>query len=252
MSECTEDLLKQIDKSAVPGHIAIIMDGNGRWAQKRTLGRVKGHVAGAKIIRRLTRIASDLGVKHLTLYCFSTENWRRPMEEVNFLMELIRSYLIEQANDMVKEGVRLSALGDVTPLPEKVRAELERVTEMTKDCDKITLNLALNYGGRDEILQAVNRIAADVKEGSLNPGEIDKDTFEKYLYTHFLPDPDLLIRTGGEQRISNFLLWQLSYTELYFTDLYWPDFREEQLYEAILYYQQRERRFGKTSEQLKL
>ena len=244
MSETTETLLEQIDKDAVPRHVAIIMDGNGRWAKKRTLGRVKGHVARAKIIRRLTRLASDLGVKHLTLYCFSTENWRRPMEEVNFLMELIRSYLIEQANDMVKEGVRLSALGDVTPLPEKVRAELERVTEMTKDCDKITLNLALNYGGRDEILQAVNRIAADVKEGSLNPGEIDKDTFEKYLYTHFLPDPDLLIRTSGELRLSNFLSWQTAYTEFYFTEVNWPDFDDDEFYKAILSYQHRHRRFG--------
>ena len=244
MSETTETLLEQIDKDAVPRHVAIIMDGNGRWAKKRTLGRVKGHVAGAKIIRRLTRLASDLGVKHLTLYCFSTENWRRPMEEVNFLMELIRSYLIEQANDMVKEGVRLSALGDVTPLPEKVRAELERVTEMTKDCDKITLNLALNYGGRDEILQAVNRIAADVKEGALNPGEIDKDTFEKYLYTHFLPDPDLLIRTSGELRLSNFLPWQTAYTEFYFTEVNWPDFDDDEFYKAILSYQHRHRRFG--------
>ena len=244
MSDTTETLLEQIDKDAVPRHVAIIMDGNGRWAKKRTLGRVKGHVAGAKIIRRLTRIASDLGVKHLTLYCFSTENWRRPMEEVNFLMELIRSYLIEQANDMVKEGVRLSALGDVTPLPEKVRAELDRVTEMTKDCDKITLNLALNYGGRDEILQAVNRIAADVKEGALNPGEIDKDTFEKYLYTHFLPDPDLLIRTSGELRLSNFLPWQTAYTEFYFTEVNWPDFDDDEFYKAILSYQHRHRRFG--------
>ncbi|MGM9567378.1 MAG: isoprenyl transferase [Clostridia bacterium] len=244
MSESTENLLNQIDKSAVPGHIAIIMDGNGRWAQKRTLGRVKGHVAGAKIIRRLTRIASDLGVKHLTLYCFSTENWRRPMEEVNFLMELIRNYLIEQANDMVKEGVRLTAVGDVTPLPEKVRKELERVTEMTKGCDKITLNLALNYGGRDEILQAVNRIAGDVKEGLLTPGEIDKETFESYLYTNFLPDPDLLIRTSGELRLSNFLPWQTAYTEFYFTEVNWPDFDDDEFYKAILSYQHRHRRFG--------
>ena len=244
MSECTEDLLKQIDKSAVPGHIAIIMDGNGRWAQKRTLGRVKGHVAGAKIIRRLTRIASDLGVKHLTLYCFSTENWRRPLEEVNFLMELIRNYLIEQANDMVKEGVRLTAVGDVTPLPEKVRKELVRVTEMTKDCDKITLNLALNYGGRDEILQAVNRITGDVKAGLLTPGEIDKETFESYLYTNFLPDPDLLIRTSGELRLSNFLPWQTAYTEFYFTEVNWPDFDDDEFYKAILSYQHRHRRFG--------
>lgn len=244
MSEMTQTLLEQIDKTAVPGHIAIIMDGNGRWAQKRTLGRVKGHLAGAKIIRHLTKIASDLGVKHLTLYCFSTENWRRPMEEVNFLMELIRNYLIEQANDMVKEGVRLTAVGDVAPLPKKVRAELERVTEMTKECDKITLNLALNYGGRDEILRAVNRIAADVQKGYVIPGEIDQNTFESYLYTHFLPDPDLLIRTSGELRLSNFLPWQTAYTEFYFTEVNWPDFDDDEFYKAILSYQHRHRRFG--------
>lgn len=244
MSEMAQTLLEQIDKAAVPNHIAIIMDGNGRWAQKRTLGRVKGHMAGAKIIRHLTKIASDIGVRHLTLYCFSTENWRRPMEEVNFLMELIRNYLIEQANAMVEEGVRLSALGDISVLPEKVQRELKRVTEMTKDCDTITLNLALNYGGRDEILHAVNRIAADVKEGRLVPGEIDSDAFEQYLYTHFLPDPDLLIRTSGELRLSNFLPWQTAYTELYFTDVNWPDFDDDEFYRAILSYQHRHRRFG--------
>ena len=244
MNEKTRELLEKIDREAVPSHIAIIMDGNGRWAQKKGLQRIKGHFNGAKIIRHLTDISSELGVKHLTLYCFSTENWRRPLEEVNFLMDLIRNYLIEQANDMVKEGVRLTTIGDVSQLPEKVRAELDRVKEMTKDCSKITLNLALNYGGRDEILHAVNSIAADIKSGALDSDTITTELFEQYLYTNFLPDPDLLIRTSGEIRLSNFLPWQTAYTEFYFTDVNWPDFSDDDFYTAILEYQRRNRRFG--------
>lgn len=244
MNESTADLLAQINKDAVPRHIAVIMDGNGRWAQKQKLGRVRGHVAGAKIIRHLTDIASEVGVKYLTLYCFSTENWRRPLEEVNFLMDLIRNYLIEQANDMVAEGVRLTYIGDIGPLPEKVKRELLRVTEMTKDCEKITLNLALNYGGRDEILHAVNGLIADAKNGVLPEGPVDTATFERYLYTDFLPDPDLLIRTSGEIRLSNFLPWQTAYTEFYFTEVNWPDFNDDEFYKAILTYQHRHRRFG--------
>lgn len=243
MNETTQNLLEQIDKNAVPRHIAIIMDGNGRWAKKKGLQRIKGHYSGAKIIRHLADIASELGVKQLTLYCFSTENWRRPLEEVNFLMDLIRNYLIEQANDMVAEGVRLTTIGNVEPLPEKVKTELVRVKEMTKDCSKITLNLALNYGGRDEILHAVNAVVADAQKGRLR-GEIDEKTFEQYLYTSFLPDPDLLIRTSGEIRLSNFLPWQTAYTEFYFTDVNWPDFTDDEFYKAILEYQHRHRRFG--------
>ncbi|MBQ6810408.1 MAG: isoprenyl transferase [Firmicutes bacterium] len=243
MNETTQNLLEQIDKTSVPRHIAIIMDGNGRWAQKKGLQRIKGHYNGAKIIRHLTDIASELGVKHLTLYCFSTENWRRPLEEVNFLMDLIRNYLIEQANDMVKEGVRLTTIGDTSTLPDKVKAELIRVKEMTKDCSKITLNLALNYGGRDEIVHAVNALVADVKAGKRDE-DITEEIFEQYLYTNFLPDPDLLIRTSGEIRLSNFLPWQTAYTEFYFTDVNWPDFTDDEFYKAILEYQHRHRRFG--------
>ena len=243
MNETTQNLLEQIDKNSVPRHIAIIMDGNGRWAQKKGLQRIKGHYNGAKIIRHLTDIASELGVKHLTLYCFSTENWRRPLEEVNFLMDLIRNYLIEQANDMVKEGVRLTTIGDTSSLPDKVKAELIRVKEMTKDCSKITLNLALNYGGRDEIVHAVNALVADVKAGKKD-GDITEEIFEQYLYTNFLPDPDLLIRTSGEIRLSNFLPWQTAYSEFYFTDVNWPDFTDDEFYKAILEYQHRHRRFG--------
>ena len=234
----------ELDKNNMPTHLAIIMDGNGRWAQKQHLGRVKGHVAGAKIIRHLTNIASDIGVKYLTLYCFSTENWRRPLEEVNFLMDLIRNYLVNMAEDMVAEGVRLTAIGDMEPLPEKVKRELYRVMEMTKNSTKINLNLALNYGGRDEIIKAVNEIAADVKTGKLAPGEIDSDIFSRYLYTAAMPDPELLIRTSGEIRLSNFLPWQTAYTEFYFTEVQWPDFDDAEFYKAIITYQHRHRRFG--------
>lgn len=244
MKESSSNLLAQIDRNTVPSHIAIIMDGNGRWAQKQHLGRVKGHVAGAKIIRHLTNIASDIGVKYLTLYCFSTENWRRPLEEVNFLMDLIRNYLVNMAEDMVAEGVRLTAIGDMEPLPEKVKRELYRVMEMTKNSTKINLNLALNYGGRDEIIKAVNEIAADVKTGKLAPGEIDSDIFSRYLYTAAMPDPELLIRTSGEIRLSNFLPWQTAYTEFYFTEVQWPDFDDAEFYKAIITYQHRHRRFG--------
>lgn len=243
MSKITA-LPPELDLNNIPHHIAIIMDGNGRWAQKQSLGRVRGHVAGAKIIRHLTDVASELGVKVLTLYCFSTENWRRPLEEVNFLMDLIRSYLIEQANDMVAEGVKLTAIGDLEALPEKVKTELYRVMEMTANCGKINLNLAVNYGGRDEIIHAVNAISEKVSKGELNPGEITSEIFAKELYTNFIPDPDLLIRTSGEIRLSNFLPWQTAYSEFYFTEVNWPDFNDEEFFKAILTYQHRQRRYG--------
>ena len=238
------DLLKQIDLERVPQHIAIIMDGNGRWAKKQKLARIKGHAAGTKIIKNLIQKCSDLGVKVLTLYCFSTENWRRPMEEVNFLMDLIRGYLVREANDMMAEGVRLRGIGNLDSLPNKVKEEIYRVSEMTKDCKKIDLNIAINYGGRQEILRAVKTISQEIQQGTLNADDLDEAAFSKYLYTAGQPDPDLLIRTSGEQRISNYLLWQLAYTEIYFTDVNWPDFDEEELYRAVLAYQNRNRRFG--------
>lgn len=242
--ETAEELLEKIDKNAVPRHIAIIMDGNGRWAKSRHLGRVKGHAAGAKIIRRLTETAANLGVECLTLYCFSTENWRRPIEEVSFLMGLIRNYLQEQANAMLESGVRLTAVGNLEALPGNVREELDRVMKLTGNCKKFTLNLALNYGGRDEILHAVRQLSADAAKGKINPGEIDEEMFSSRLYTSFLPDPDLLIRTSGEIRLSNFLPWQSVYSEFYFTDINWPDFDDAEFYKAILEYQRRHRRFG--------
>lgn len=244
MKKTTEKLRDQIDRNAVPHHVAIIMDGNGRWAQKKRLGRIKGHVAGAKIIRSLTDVSSELGIKVLTLYCFSTENWRRPLAEVNFLMDLIRGYLLDQAADMVKEGVRLTSVGITEELPEKVKKELLHVQEMTKDCTKITLNLALNYGGREEIVHAAKELAAKVAKGELKVADIDEELFAAQLYTAFLPDPDLLIRTSGELRLSNFLPWQTAYTEFYFTEVNWPDFTEAAYYRAILEYQRRSRRFG--------
>ncbi|MEG0874041.1 MAG: isoprenyl transferase [Clostridiales bacterium] len=239
-----EKLLNEIDQENVPKHIAIIMDGNGRWAENRQLARFKGHVAGTKIIKNIIRKCSDLGVKVLTLYCFSTENWRRPLDEVNFLMDLIRSYLMKEAKDMVNEGVHLMHIGDLTAVPEKVQKEFACVEVMTKDCSKITLNIAVNYGSRQEILGAVKTVIQDVKDEKISVDDLDESTFSQYLETGGLPDPDLLIRTSGEQRISNYLLWQIAYSEIYFTDVNWPNFNEEELYLAILDYQKRHRRFG--------
>lgn len=239
-----EDILKQLDKDNIPRHIAIIMDGNGRWAQKKRMARIKGHVAGTKIIKELIRKASDLGVEVLTLYCFSTENWRRPLDEISFLMDLIRGYLVKEAESMVEEGVHLMHIGDLEPVPPKVKAEFDRVEAMTSQCDKITLNIAINYGSRQEILKAVKYIVQDCEAGKIEADTLDEAAFSGYLDTSSLPEPDLLIRTSGEQRISNYLLWQIAYTEIYFTNVHWPDFNEEELYKAILEYQHRSRRFG--------
>lgn len=239
-----EDILKQLDKDNIPRHIAIIMDGNGRWAQKKRMARIKGHVAGTKIIKELIRKASDLGVEVLTLYCFSTENWRRPLDEISFLMDLIRGYLVKEAESMVEEGVHLMHIGDLEPVPPKVKAEFDRVEAMTAQCDKITLNIAINYGSRQEILKAVKSIVQDCEAGKIEADALDEAAFSSYLDTGSLPEPDLLIRTSGEQRISNYLLWQIAYTEIYFTNVHWPDFNEEELYKAILEYQHRSRRFG--------
>ena len=239
-----EELKSRIDYDNVPRHVAIIMDGNGRWAKSRKLVRVKGHAKGARIVRTLTETAARTGVKYLTLYCFSTENWKRPVEEVSFLMDLIHSFLLEQAEDMVRLGVKLSVIGDRTPLPDNVNRELDRVMTLTENCDVINLVLALNYGSRDEILRGARKLASDAAEGKINPMEIDEEAFSSSLYTVDIPDPDLMIRTSGELRLSNFLLWQLAYAEFYFTDVNWPDFDDAEFYKAIISYQQRHRRFG--------
>jgi len=243
--------LEQIDKNKVPKHIAIIMDGNGRWAKKRGLLRVLGHEKGAKAVRETIKAAGESGVTHLTLYAFSTENWNRPKVEVDKLMNLLVSSLKKEFKTLNENNIKLCAIGNLEELPAKANKELLDVIEKTKDNDKLVLTLALSYGSRNEIVKAVKEIAEKVKNNIISLENIDDSIINEHLYTRNLPEVDLLIRTSGEQRISNFLLWQIAYAELYFTDVLWPDFKKEDLYKAILNYQNRERRFGKTSEQLK-
>lgn len=243
-------LLDKIDKERVPAHIAVIMDGNGRWAKAKGLDRAEGHKEGVAAVSRVVEAAMRASVKYLTVYAFSTENWNRPVEEVDSLMELMVYAIVKETPNLLKNGIRLECIGDTDRLPEKTRKALEECKEKTASGDKFTLVAALSYSSRWEIAKAAKQIAIDVKNSSLNENNINEETICRYLVTSNLPDPDLLIRTGGEQRISNFLLWQAAYAEFYFTDTYWPDFGEENLYEAILDFQQRERRFGKISEQI--
>ncbi len=233
-----------IDSTRIPFHIAIIMDGNGRWAMARSLPRAAGHRAGVEAARRTLEAARDLGVGVLTLYAFSTENWRRPPEEVSMLMQLLAQSLRDEADDLVRRGVQLRVSGDLESLDPAVRAEVEQVIGLTGGNRALILNVAYNYGGRAEILTAARRLAREAAAGRLVADAITDQQFEAYLYTAGLPDPDLLIRTGGEQRVSNFLLWQMAYAELYFCDVYWPDFDRTHLSQAIVDYQQRRRRFG--------
>jgi undecaprenyl diphosphate synthase len=235
----------------IPTHIAIIMDGNGRWAKRRGLPRVAGHREGVKSVRDVVEVCAQLGVKYLTLFAFSTENWRRPKEEIDTLMKLLIKTLRSETEKLHKNDIKLMAIGDIDSLPKEVRQELKEAMERTKNNKRMVLNLALSYSGRWEIIEAVKEIARDVKKGKVKIEEIDDKLFSNYLKTAGIPDPDLLIRTSGELRISNFLLWQIAYTELYITDCLWPDFRRKHLYEAIRDYQRRERRFGMTSEQIK-
>ena len=243
--------LKQIDIENVPRHVAIIMDGNGRWAKKRGLLRIFGHERGAKAVRETIEAAGESGVTHLTLYAFSTENWNRPKSEVTKLMNLLVSSLKKEFKTLHKNEIKLCAIGNLEELPPKAYKELSEVIEKTKNNKKLVLTLALSYGSRNEIVKTVKEIAEKVKNNIISVENIDDSIINEHLYTRNLPDVDLLIRTSGEQRISNFLLWQIAYAELYFTDVLWPDFKKEDLYRAILNYQNRERRFGKTSEQLK-
>ena len=235
----------------IPTHIAIIMDGNGRWAKRRGLPRVAGHREGVKSVRDVVEACAQLGVKYLTLFAFSTENWRRPKEEIDTLMKLLIRTLRSETEKLHKNDIKLMAIGDIDSLPKEVRQELKEAMEKTKNNKRMVLNLALSYSGRWEIIEAVKEIAKDVKRGKIKVEEIDDKLFSSYLNTAGIPDPDLLIRTSGELRISNFLLWQIAYTELYITDCLWPDFRRKHLYEAIRDYQRRERRFGMISEQIK-
>ena len=234
----------------LPRHIAIIMDGNGRWAKERGMPRVYGHRNGVKAVRETTESAAELGVEYLTLYAFSTENWNRPITEVSALMRLLVDTIKKEVKTLNENSIRLKAIGDLSKLPPRSQKALIQAIEDTATNTRMTLVLALNYSAKWEITEAVRKLASKAKQGKLNPEEIDDQTFSDALATKDMPNPELLIRTSGEMRISNFLLWQIAYAELYFTKTLWPDFRKKHLYEAILNFQNRERRFGKTSEQL--
>jgi len=245
------ELKEKIDKSKLPKHIAIIMDGNGRWAQKKGNSRIFGHKNGVKAVKETVEAADELGVKYLTLYAFSTENWKRPKQEVDALMSLLVATINSETDALIKNNVRLLTIGNIDDLPHDVNRNLQEIKEKTAKNTGLSLILALNYSARWEILNAIKNILSQTHKQPVNFENIDNDFFEQYLYTSGIPDPDFLIRTSGEYRISNFLLWQIAYTELYFTDVLWPDFRKNDLYHAILDYQKRERRFGKISEQIK-
>jgi undecaprenyl diphosphate synthase len=239
-----------LDRSRLPVHVAIIMDGNGRWAQGRGLHRIRGHMAGVESVRAVTKLARKLGISYLTLFAFSDENWQRPASEIKALMTLLRRYLRRELSEMQENQIALRAIGNLSRLPAGVQRELAQTIAATAQGDQMVLTLALSYGGRSEIVQAVQALARDLLAGKTRPEDLDAEMFSRYLYTADLPDPDLLIRTSGESRLSNFLLWQSAYTEFYVTDTLWPDFREEDLIKALAAYQQRQRRYGLTQEQI--
>ena len=244
----TAELLSRVRlNGAVPRHVAIIMDGNGRWARERLMPRPFGHRSGMKAVREVVEGAIEAGIEVLSLFAFSQENWQRPMTEVSALMSLLEEYIAREADELEERGVRVRMLGDLERLTPPAAAAVERVMSQTAHNDKLTLNLFISYGSRAEILRATQSIAADVAAGRLSPAEVTEEEFEKRLFTAGCPDPDLLIRTSGEQRISNFMLWQLAYTELFISPVLWPDFGRHQLYEAVVDYQARERRFGRVS-----
>lgn len=244
------DYKDNINTNKLPNHIAIIMDGNGRWAKQKGLIRSIGHEKGTKAVREVVEASAELGLKYLTLYAFSTENWNRPKLEVQTLMKLLVSSLKKEISTLRDNNIKLAAIGNLDKLPIKVYNELKEVISKTKNNTRMTLTLALSYGSREEIVHAVKEIGNKVKNNIISPEIIDDAIINEHLYTHNLPDVDLLVRTSGEQRISNFLLWQIAYSELYFTNVLWPDFSKQELYKALYNYQNRERRFGKTSEQL--
>ncbi len=238
------------DTSVIPVHVAIVMDGNGRWAEERKKPRLLGHKAGVKSVRTVVETAREIGVKHLTLYAFSTENWARPSLEVKGLMSLLDSYLKSERKTMLKNDIRLKCIGQRKRLPPDVRKTMDWVIDATDQCSAMTLNLALSYGSRSEIVRAARQLAGQCVDGRLNVDELDDQKLSNHLYTAGQPDPDMFIRTGGEKRLSNFLLWQVSYAELYFTDIKWPDFGRDQFLEAVADFADRQRRFGKTGSQL--
>ena len=245
------DLLEQINKERLPKHVAIIMDGNGRWAIKQGFLRAFGHESGTKSVKEIIKASVEIGIENLTLYAFSTENWNRPKLEVDTLMKVLINALKKEVDTLQKHNIKLNAIGNLEMLPKTAQNQLLEVINLTKNNNTMTLTLALSYGSREELTNAVRIISEKVKNNIISIDAIDDSIINEHLYTHNLPDVDLVIRTSGEHRISNFLLWQIAYAELYFTDILWPDFKEQDLYEAILSYQKRERRFGKTSEQIK-
>ncbi len=248
-SDEADVLFARIDPNRLPAHVALVMDGNGRWAKARGSGRIEGHRAGIQSVRETVTTCRELGIKVLTLYAFSNENWHRPRLEVRALMRFLDEYLLRELDTLTENDIKLATIGRVERLPSHVQETLERVKEKTKDHESMTLVLALNYGGRTEIVDAARRAAAAISAGEITPDDLTEERFTSYLDTAGLPDPDLMIRTSGEVRISNYLLWQMAYTEFHFTPTLWPDFRKDSLYRAILDYQSRERRFGLTGEQ---
>lgn len=251
MDNNTSQQAERLDPAGIPAHVAIIMDGNGRWARSRMRGRSEGHAEGVNSVHNITRHASDLGVRYLTLYAFSTENWNRPQPEVETLMQLIGWAIRKETPELVANNVHINLIGEIDRLPDGVRADLEAGRDATAACDGLQLNLCLSYSSRWELTRAMRGIATEVAAGKIRPEDITEETITNHLATAGIPDPDLLIRTGGEERISNFLLWQIAYSELYFTPVLWPDFGEADFRKAIIEYQSRERRFGKTSDQIK-
>ena len=243
-----QDKLKK--SSDIPIHIAIIMDGNGRWAKKRGLPRVAGHKRGVETVREIVEVCAEIGIKYLTLYTFSTENWKRPKDEVSTLMHLLLKSLKDRLDELNKNNIKLTCIGNIESLPYVVQNQLKEDIEKTKNNKRMTLNLALSYSGRWEILEAIRTISQEISDGKLLPEKISEETISKHLTTKDIPDPDLIIRTSGEFRVSNFLLWQIAYSEFVILDVYWPEFSREHLYDAISQYQKRERRFGKVSEQI--
>jgi len=243
--------MKGVITDKLPKHIAIIMDGNGRWAKRRSFDRIRGHQEGIESAREIVKCCRELGIKVLTLYAFSLENWSRPPIEIKALMELLKKYLKAEISELIKNDICLKVIGDMRVLPEDVREMVLAAVEKTSGNRGMILNIALSYSGRNEIVQAVRKMGKDLKEGKITLDQVNEDAFEQYLFTAGLPDPDLLIRTSGEYRISNFLLWQIAYTEIYVTDVLWPDFRKDNLMQALLDFQKRERRFGLTHEQIK-
>ena len=241
--------LSDLDLSRLPRHVAVIMDGNGRWAQRRGLNRLEGHRRGKDSVRAVVETSRRLGIPYLSLFAFSTENWQRPRREVSALMNLLRRYLRTELQRMMKNEVRLLAIGDVSRLPPEVRDDLERVIEETRTNTRLTVGLCVSYGGREDIVGAARRLAREVAAGRLSPEDITEEKLSAGLGTHGFPDPDLLIRTSGEMRVSNFYLWQIAYAEIFVTETLWPDFREKDLVQALVEYQRRERRFGRTGEQ---